>query len=83
MENVWGCIRRDPKNIASLNSQHKFVRANSTDLTWILMVPDEELMKIVDYINSNIDYITHFFTILADRLHGTSKISQYGLISLL
>ena len=44
------------------------------------MVLDEELIKIVNYTNSN---ITQFFIILAYRLHETSKISQYDLIPLL
>lgn len=44
------------------------------------MVPDEELIKIVNYTNSN---ITRFFIILAYRLYETSKISQYDLIPLL
>ena len=51
--------------------------AKSPAKTWLLMITDEEIIKIVHYTNVK---ITELLAIIGDKLSETDKKTQYKLV---
>ena len=55
-------------------------KATSPAAVWSLMIPDDVLLKVVNYTNIK---ITQLFALLGDKISENEKKTHYGLTSLL